>query len=53
MCVGRVDRVKVADRANMPDMPDMADMVGVAGLAIVKAPSFQHSIVSIIIYAGK
>ena len=42
--------VKVADRANMPDM---ADMVGVVWLATVKAPSFQHSIASIIIDAGK
>ena len=50
MCVGRVDRVEVADRADMPDMPDMA---GVVWLAILQAPSFQHSIVSIIIYAGK
>ena len=38
---------------DMPDMPDMADMVGVVWFAIVKAPSFQHSIASIIIDAGK
>lgn len=39
--------VEVADRA---DMPDMVDLVW---LTIVKAPSFQHSIASIIIDAGK
>ena len=50
MCVGRVDRVEVADRADMPDMPDMA---GVVWWEIDKAPSVQHSIVSIIIDAGK
>ena len=38
---------------DMPDMPNMADMVGVVWFAIVKAPSFQHSIASIIIDAGK
>ena len=38
---------------DMADMADMADMVGVVWLAILQAPSFQHSIVSIIIYAGK
>ena len=47
MCVGRVDRVEVAD---MPDMPDMA---GVVWWEIDKAPSFQDSIASIIIDAGK
>ena len=45
--------VEVADMDDMPDMPDMADMVGVVWLEIVKAPSFQHSIASIIIDAGK
>ena len=46
-CVGRVDMVEVADRADMPDMVD------VVWLAIVKAPSFQHSILSIIMDVGK
>ena len=40
--------MEVADRADMHDMPDM---IGVVWLAIVKAPSVQHSIASIIIDA--